>query len=138
MIDLSRLRRHRRGHPEVIIISLIDIMMVLLVFLLSTACSTRETGLKVMRPHAVSSRQLDATSIPIGVGAQGELSFEGRRIEHLALRALIRERLAERPDAPVVLVADTQTPAGVLVAVMDEVQRGGATRVAIASRKEER
>jgi len=80
---------------------------------------------------------LDATAIPVGIGAQGELFFEGRRIERLALRGLIRARLAERPGAPVVLVVDAHTPTGVLVAVMDEAQRGGATRVAVASRKEE-
>lgn len=138
MIDFSTLRKRGRGQPEVIIISLIDIMMVLLIFLLSTASTTRETGLDVQRPYALSGEELDSDAVLIGVGAEGELSFEGRRIDRISLRGLVQERLAQRPDAGVVLVADKRTPTGVLVAVMDEAQLGGARRIAVAASKEEK
>ena len=136
MIDFSSLRKRGRGQPEVIILSLIDIMMVILIFLLVTANAGRETGIEVRRPQAATSAALEDDSIMIGVGPGGELSVEGRRIDRLSLRGLVQQRLAARPDLGVVLVADERVPAGMLVGVMDEAQRGGAKRVAIASRKE--
>ncbi|MBI3270899.1 MAG: biopolymer transporter ExbD [Planctomycetes bacterium] len=137
MIDLSSLRRRGRGQPEVIILSLIDIMMVLLIFLLSTATPVRETGLEVQRPLATSVGAVDPEAVLLGVGPEGELSFEGRRVDWLSLRGLVEERLARRPELGVVLVADRRTPAGVLVGILDEAQLGGARRIAIAARKEE-
>ena len=136
MIDFSSIRKRGRGQPEVIILSLIDIMMVLLIFLLTTANPGKETGLEVQRPQASTSAELDAESLLVGVGADGELSMEGRRIDLLSLSGVLRQRLAARPELGVVLVADVRTPAGTLVSVMDEAHRGGAKRVAIASRKE--
>ena len=137
MIDLSSLRKRGRGQPEVIILSLIDIMMVLLIFLLATANPARETGIDIQRPFAQTGSEVDPEAVLIGVGPEGELSFEGRRVDRLSLRGLIEERLSRRPESGVVLVADRRTPAGVLVAVMDEAQLGGARRIAIAARKEE-
>jgi biopolymer transport protein ExbD len=136
VIDLNNLRRRHRGQPELIIISLIDIMMVLLIFLLSTASSSHEVGLKVERPFAAAGAPLDSESMLIGIGAGGQLSFEGKRVERLSLRRLVEERLARRPDLAIILVADKETPAEILVGVMDEAQLGGAKRIAIASRRE--
>lgn len=137
MLDLGSLRKRHRGQAEVVILSLIDIMMVLLIFLLSTASSSHEVGLKVERPFATSGAALDAESLLIGIGAGGQISFEGRRVERLSVRRLVEERLARNPGLAVILVADKETPAELLVGVMDEAQLGGAKRVAIASRKEQ-
>ena len=137
MIDLARLRKRGRGQPEIIILSLIDIMMVLLIFLLSTASPARETGMDVQRPHAASAAAGDPESILVGIGPEGELTFEGRRVDRLSLRGMVEQRLARRPDLALVLVADRRTPLETLVAVMDEAQLGGAKRISIAARKEE-
>lgn len=137
MIELSGLRKRGRGQPEVIILSLIDIMMVLLIFLLSTASPVRETGIEIQRPFAQTGNAVEAEAVLIGVGPEGELSFEGRRVDRLSLRGLIEERLGRQPELGVVLIADRRTPTGVLVGVMDDAQLGGARRIAIAARKEE-
>ena len=137
MLDLGSLRKRHRGQAEVVILSLIDIMMVLLIFLLSTASSSHEVGLKVERPFATSGSTLDAESLLIGIGAGGQVSFEGKRVERLSVRRLVEERLARHPDLAVILVADKETPAELLVGIMDEAQLGGAKRIAIASRKEQ-
>ncbi|MFO0982629.1 MAG: biopolymer transporter ExbD [Planctomycetota bacterium] len=135
MIDLKCLRRRSRGQPEIIILSLIDIMMVLLVFLLSTASAGRDAGLAIERPRAVAAPAVAGDAVRIGIGAQGELSLDGRRVDRLSLRELVRQRLAGRADPSVVLVADRATPAGMLVNVMDEAWLGGARLVAIAARE---
>ena len=64
-------------------------------------------------------------------------TFEGRRVDRLSVRRLVEERLARHPELAVILVADKETPAELLVGVMDEAQLGGAKRIAIASRKEQ-
>ena len=89
MIDLSTMRRRHRGQPEVVILSLIDIMMVLLIFLLSTASTSREVGLQVERPHASSGAAMENDSLLIGIGPDGDLACDGRRIEQISLRRLV-------------------------------------------------
>jgi biopolymer transport protein ExbD len=134
VLDLNSLRRRHRGQPELVVINLIDVMMVLLIFLLSTASSSHEVGLKIERPHATAGATLDSESMLIGIGAGGQISFEGKRVDRLSIRRLVEERLARRPELAVILVADKETPVEILVGVMDEAQQGGAKRVAIASR----
>ena len=134
MIDLNALRRRHRGQPELVIINLIDVLMVLLIFLLSTASSSHEVGLKIERPFASAGAKLDSESMMIGIGAGGQISFEGKRVDRLSIRRLVEERLARHPELAIILVADKETPVEILVGVMDEAQQGGAKRVAIASR----
>lgn len=137
MIRSLRSRGRSRGAPEIQIAPMIDLMFTLLIFFVVTTSFVRETGLEVQRPRSSTAAQLDPGSILVGVGPAGEISFEGRRVELLSLRMLLEQRLTRSPESGVVLVADRQTPAEALVRVMDEAQRGGAKRIALASRRAE-
>jgi len=137
MIRSIRSRARGRGAPEIQIAPMIDLMFTLLIFFVVTTSFVRETGLEVQRPRSSTATELDRGAILVGVGPAGEVSFEGRRVELLSLRMLLEQRLARTPDAGVVLVADRQAQAEALVRVMDEARRGGATRIALASRRAE-
>jgi biopolymer transport protein ExbD len=136
VIRSVRGRGRNRGTPEIQIAPMIDLMFTLLIFFVVTNSFVRETGLEVQRPRAGTATEADPNSILVGIGPLGEVYFEGRRVELLGLRTLVEQRLARRRDAGVVLVADRRTPTEALVQVMDEAHAAGATRVAIASRRE--
>ena len=116
---------------------MIDLMFTLLIFFVVTTSFVRETGLEVQRPRSSTAAALDKNAILVGVGPAGEVSFEGRRVELLSLRMLLEQRLARSPESGVVLVADRLATAESIVRVMDEAQRGGAKRIALASRRAE-
>jgi len=136
MIRSIRLGRRGRGQAEIQIAPLIDMMFTLLLFYIATTTFVRETGLRVERPRARAGEALEKNSLLVGIGAAGEVSLEGRRVDLLSLRTMVAQRVARRPDLGVVLVTDRATPAELLVKVMDEAQLGGAKKIAIASRKE--
>ena len=137
MIRSLRSRGRARGAPEIQIAPMIDLMFTLLIFFVVTTSFVRETGLEVQRPRSSTATELDKSAILVGVGPAGEVSFEGRRVELLSLRMLLEQRLARSPESGVVLVADRLATAEAIVRVMDEAQRGGARRVALASRRAE-
>ncbi len=136
MIQSVRSRRRSRAGVDIPIAPLIDMVFILLIFFLVTTTFVRETGLRVRRPRAKTAQALDTKNLLIGIGPQGRVHVEGRRVDLLSLRSLVERRVRARPDLSVVLVADEATPTGTLVRVMDECREAGAKRVAVASRKE--
>lgn len=136
-MKLLRARRSGAGSPDIPLAPLIDLMFTLLIFLLVSTTFVRETGMPVERPRAFTSSELKNESILVGVGPQGEISIDGRRVAVLGVRTHVERELARRPGLSIVLIADRRTPAEWLVRVMDEARRGGAKQIAIASKKDE-
>lgn len=136
MFQGVRRRRRERVVAEVQIAPLIDMVFILLIFFLVTTTFTRETGVDVRRPRAATAIALDDTSLRIGIDPEGRTFVDQRRIDLLALRALVERRVQATPDLAIVIVADESTDTGALIAVMDECRSAGAERIAVASRKE--
>lgn len=116
---------------------LIDMVFILLIFFLVTTSFVRETGIEVSRPVAVSAAPMDQSNLLVGITPDGTIHFEGRTVDLVSLRSLLKLRLSERSDRAVVLVVDRKAATGRLVEVMDECKLAGAERVAIASKREE-
>ncbi|HPF69496.1 MAG TPA: biopolymer transporter ExbD, partial [Candidatus Krumholzibacteria bacterium] len=72
-------------------------------------------------------------SILIGIGATGEVWYDGRRIDVRSVRAHVERALAEDPEAGVVVVADKDAATGVVVQAMDQARLAGAKGVSLAA-----
>jgi biopolymer transport protein ExbD len=59
--------------------------------------------------------------------------MDRRMIDLRAVRANVERFHAEKPDAPVIVAADKESPTGILVQVMDQVRQGGVDNVSIAA-----
>jgi biopolymer transport protein ExbD len=70
------------------------------------------------------------------VSAEGEIYFEGKRIDVRSVRAHIERALAEDPESGVVVVADKNSSTGVVVQAMDQCRLAGAAQVSLAARRE--
>ena len=135
MIHSVRSRRKANQAVDIPMAPLIDMVFILLIFFIVTTTFVRETGLPVQRPQSSTAQALEAKNLLVGVGAQGHVHVEGRRVDLLSLRSIVERRVRSRPDISVVLVVDEATPTGTLVRVMDECREGGATKIAVASQK---
>jgi biopolymer transport protein ExbD len=113
---------------------LIDCVFILLIFFIVTTTFVEETGVEVERPQAASSVQLEKTSILLALTAKGEVIYGGREIGFGGVRQLVK-RLLQKEEVPVVIQADADVNAGLLMRVIDEANLGGATTVNIAARK---
>ena len=111
---------------------LIDVIFILLIFFIVTAVFVEETGVEVARPQAASAETLDKTSILIAITKTGEVVYGGQEIGLGGVRSTV-QRLLRVQDRPVVIQADKQATADLLVKTIDEARLAGAEQVHIAT-----
>ena len=115
---------------------LIDMVFLLLIFFVVTTSFVKETGIDVQRSTAATAEVRERGNILLGVDANGEIWYEGKRIDVRSVRAHVERALAEDPDSGVVVVADRNSVTGVVVQAMDQCRLAGAQQVSLAARRE--
>jgi biopolymer transport protein ExbD len=119
---------------ELNLIPLIDIIMFLLIFFISTTSFIEEPGVQVDKPQAASARQLEKNSIIFAVTPDGKVAYGGKEIGLGGVRATVK-RLCGKEPLPVVIQADENARSGMLIRVIDEAKMGGAKDVSLATEK---
>ncbi len=119
---------------ELNLIPLIDVIMFLLIFFISTTSFVEEPGVEVDKPQAASAKQLDKTSIIFAVTSDGKVAYGGKEIGLGGVRPTV-QRLCAKEPLPVVIQADQNARTGVLIRVIDEAKLGGAKDVSLATEK---
>lgn len=112
---------------------MLDIVFIMLILFIVTTSFVKEAGLEVNRPTASSAQTVKKGNIMVAVGAAGDVWVDKRRIEVDAVRANIERLRAESPDGAVVIQADTEANAGVVVKVMDQIKMAGVESISIAA-----
>ncbi|MCB9881408.1 MAG: biopolymer transporter ExbD [Planctomycetes bacterium] len=111
---------------------LIDCVFILLIFFIVTTVFVEETGVTVDKPQAASASQLEKTSILIAVTEKGEVIYDKKEIRVGGVGPLVR-RMIQKEDIPVIIQADSKSPTGVAIQVLDEAKLAGATRVSFST-----
>ena len=119
---------------ELNLIPLIDIIMFLLIFFISTTSFIEEPGVQVEKPRAASARQTDKNSIIFAVTSDGKVAYGGKEIGLGGVRPTVK-RLCAREKLPVVIQADKDSNSGLVINVIDEAKLGGAKDVNLATDK---
>ncbi|GAK22904.1 LOW QUALITY PROTEIN: biopolymer transport protein ExbD/TolR [Vibrio sp. JCM 19052] len=112
---------------------MLDIVFIMLIFFIVTTSFVKEAGLEVNRPTASSAQTVKKGNIMVAIGAAGDVWVDKRRIEVDAVRANIERLRAESQDGAVVIQADTEANAGVVVKVMDQIKMAGVESISIAA-----
>ncbi len=136
MIDLSSKLGKKGGGAEINMAPLIDMVFLLLIFFLVTTSFSRETGVEVKRPKAVSASELGSNSILVSITRDGRIFMHNRRVALAEMATLVREQLRSDRMRPVVIIADKGSDTGTLIDVMDECGLAGARNVSIAAAAE--
>ena len=119
---------------ELNLIPLIDVIMFLLIFFISTTSFIEEPGVKVDKPQAASAQQLEKNSIIFAVTPDGKIAYGGKEIGLGGVRPTVK-RLCGKEALPVVIQADENARSGTLIRVIDEAKLGGAKDVSLATQK---
>jgi biopolymer transport protein ExbD len=130
------MRRHKRGddEAEINMTPMLDIVFIMLIFFIVTTSFVKEIGIDVNRPSNAPPRKTkESQVILIEISEVGVISINRRQTEMAAVRANIESERSRTPDASVVVVADKDADSGILVRVIDQARRGGATRVSLAT-----
>ena len=132
-----RFRREMNEPDEPIelnLIPLIDVIMFLLIFFISTTAFIEEPGVKVDKPQAASAKELAKNSIIFAVTADGKVAYGGKEIGLGGVRPTVK-RLCTKEALPVVIQTDANSRSGMVIRVLDEAKLGGAKEVSFATAK---
>jgi len=116
---------------------LIDMVFLLLIFFVVTTSFVKEAGIDVSRSTAATAVVKERGNIMIGVTPEGDVYFEGKRIDVRSVRGLVERALVEAPESGAVVVADKESRTGAVVKVMDQCRLAGAKNVSLAAKREE-
>ncbi len=132
------LRPNVREQPEVNLTSLIDVVLLLLIFFMVTTSFVRETEIRLQLPEAETAPQasLEEESLEITITAQGDYLVNGRQVINrrpATLRRAMAQEAGERRDLPVVIRADARAAHQSVITAMDMAGRLGFGRINIAT-----
>ncbi len=122
------------GEPAIDLSPMLDCVFILLIFFIVTTTFVDETGIEVDKPQAASAAQLEKISIMIALTKGGQVVYGGKEIGINGVQTLVKRMIAKE-DVPVIIQADKDAPAGLLVRIIDESKLAGATKVSVASAK---
>lgn len=133
-----RLRSGNRAEPEINLTSLIDVVLLLLVFFMVTTSFVRESELTIRLPEVTDSATtpVEAGELEITVTSKGNYFVNGRALvdnRPSTLRAAITKLIPEPGDVHVTITADAQATHQSVVTAMDVAGKLGFTDVSIAT-----
>jgi len=133
--------RHRR-HLEtddstgIDLAPMLDFVLNLLIFFIITAVFVKELGMHVERHGGGAGGPAvgkETGSISVVVKQTGEVLVDNRLVDFRAVRANVERLHAQKPDWGVMVTAEQNTEAGMLVQVIDQVREGGVENVSFGT-----
>ena len=130
---MPRYKKNRKRFDEINVIPFIDIMLVLLVMVLTTATFIKQGVIPVQLPEAKTTTKEDIKKeVTVYVNAKGEMFFEKEKV---VLKAL-EEKLSKVPkEQTVVLRSDKESRFQDFVSVMDILKKLGHEQLYIVTKE---
>jgi len=132
------LRTRSREEPEINLTSLIDVVLLLLVFFMITTSFVRESKIGIRLPEASSTGAVEKQqeSLEISVTAQGTYLVNGRALlddRPATLEAAIRMVGGESPGGQVTVSADADATHQAVITAMDVAGKLGYVEINLAT-----
>jgi biopolymer transport protein ExbD len=133
-----KLQSRSREEPEVNLTSLIDVVLLLLVFFMVSTSFVKETEISLRLPQAEvqSEPVVELDALEIVVTQTGSYLVNGRALvnnERGTLRAAIERTIGSSRDLPVVIRADAQATHQAVITAMDVAGQLGFVQISIAT-----
>ncbi len=132
------LRTRKREEPEINLTSLIDVVLLLLVFFMITTSFVRESKIGLRLPEASSTGVVETQDqlLEISVTAQGTYLVDGRALldnRPATLEAAIRLVSADNPGTQVTVSADAEASHQAVITAMDVAGKLGYIEINLAT-----
>ena len=132
-----RLQARRNEEPELNLISLVDVVLLLVIFFMLSTTFVQEAQIKIELPKAgAATVQRTVQPIVISISAQGSYRVNERALvnnERETLRAALRQVADDSGQEPLTIRADARAMHQSVVTAMDVAARLGFTQVNIAT-----
>lgn len=132
------LRPANRDEPEINLTSLIDVVLLLLVFFMVSTSFVRESELMIRLPEVSESARetIEAGELAIAVTAEGAYYVNGRALvdnRAMTLRAAIKKLAPNANDARLTITADGAASHQSVVTVLDVAGKLGFVEISIST-----
>ena len=131
---MSKCKKQRKRFDEINVIPFIDIMLVLLVMVLTTATFIKQGVIPVDLPTAKASDKKDVEKeVTLYINAKGQLFFDKTKVD---LKQLKEKLMAISKKQTVVLKSDKESKFQDFVAVMDILKKLGHEQLYIVTKEQ--
>jgi biopolymer transport protein ExbD len=132
------LSSRRREEPEINLTSLIDVVLLLLVFFMITTSFVRESRIGIRLPEASTAESGQPAEVPltIAVTAQGTYLVNGRLLIDSrpgTLESALRKTAGDEPGTEITINADAEATHQAVVTAMDVAGKLGYVQINIAT-----
>jgi len=129
-------RKRRRVMPQVNITSLIDVVLLLLIFFMISTTFVTQPGIRIDLPKANKTvKNVAQESNTIVISADNSIFINRQEIENIdQLRTVLVDLKKEQGSELIIIKADENVAHGIVVSVMDLAKTSGFSRIAIATR----
>ncbi len=128
-----RFYTRKRRAPNVIIVSLVDILAILLIFfIVTTTFKKNQPQLQINLPESKTAEAAAAGKTePLVLRVKGdqEISLDDKPVAIESLGEAIQAARAASPDRPIAMQADREAPFGTVVRVLDALKQAGVKNV---------
>jgi biopolymer transport protein ExbD len=134
-----KLQSRSRDEPEINVISLVDVLLVLVLFFMVSTSFLRETEISLQLPEATTTEsraEAPREALEIMITQTGSYLVNGRELvnsERRTLRAAIERLAGDKRDQPVFIRADAAATHQAVVTAMDVAGQLGFVRINIAT-----
>ncbi|MDP3515922.1 MAG: biopolymer transporter ExbD [Pseudohongiella sp.] len=91
---------------EIDLTPMLDVVFILLIFFIVTSVFVTEAGIDVSKPEASTAEARSKDLILIAVSGDGQIWIDGEQVDPRFIRSRFERRLAETPNASVVIQGD--------------------------------
>lgn len=135
-MNLKRTRRN--DEPELNVTSMIDVLLLLLIFFMLATTFVDDSRINIRLPEASAAAQTNAPkpSVEIGVSANGAYRVNGKELINTAadtLSAAVSKEAGQDREQTILIRADARTTHQSVVTAMDVVGRLGFKSISIAT-----
>ncbi|BBF65502.1 biopolymer transporter ExbD [Acidithiobacillus sp. 'AMD consortium'] len=128
------LRPRVSEEPEINVISMVDIVLVLLLFFMVTSSFVHQSHLSMELPKAQQATAGEPkTPITIDLSAAGQVRMNKQVVPMSDLAGQLKALAAKDPERVIVLRADKNTTQQYVIDVLDAAQEAGLTRISFAT-----
>ena len=133
-----KLLSRSREEPEINVISLVDVLLVLVLFFMVSTSFLRETNIALHLPEATADGNADAPteSLELTITRDGGYLVNGRELvnnERRTLRTAIERLIGEKRGMPVFIRADAAATHQAVITAMDVAGQLGFRDINIAA-----
>jgi biopolymer transport protein ExbD len=130
-------KRRAEEDSQVDLTPMLDVVFIMLIFFIVTASFVNESGLDVNRPPTTDQPppEMENKNIVFNVTDNGDIMFEGRRIDVRSVRANVERVHAENPSAKVIISADPKAKTEIFVQISDQAREAGVYDISLSTKE---